>query len=277
MRVVAILATFNELRFIDVCLQHLIAQGLDVYLIDNESTDGTLARAEKYLDRGLIGIESFPRSRGVYQWGAILNRKEHLAATLDADWFMHVDADEIRISPRSDRTLREMFEEVDRSGFNAVNFMEFTFIPSREDADHDHSRFIETMRYYYPFAPRFPDRLNAWKRQDIAVELAWSGGHLVRFPGLRVYPESFKMRHYLFLSIDHFIEKYASRAFNEAEVQRGWHGWRARVDTSRIALPSRDELRAYVSDDLLDFSNAREEHYASSWTISQTTSRGDQK
>jgi hypothetical protein len=42
-------------------------------------------------------------------------------------------------------------------------------------------------------------RLNAWKRQAGRVELAWSAGHQVPFPGLRMYPESFPMR--LFLSV----------------------------------------------------------------------------
>ncbi len=46
-----------------------------------------------------------PRAEGVYNWRSILERKEQLATVLEADWLMHVDADEIRLPPRSDRTI----------------------------------------------------------------------------------------------------------------------------------------------------------------------------
>ena len=264
-RVVAILATYNEERFIAGCLEHLIGQGVEVYLMDNCSTDQTVEIAERYLGRGLIDIETFSRAEGVYKWRSILERKEQLAATLEADWFMHVDADEIRLPPRSDRTLAQAFAEAEAQGFNAVNFLEFTFVPTREVPDHNHPRFQQTMRWYYPFLPSFPHRLNAWKRQPERVELAYSGGHRVRFPGLCMYPESFKMRHYLFLDVAHAIRKYAGRSYDAAEVQRGWHGWRARLVPEKIELPSRKELRLYTSDDELDPSHPRTRHVAEEW------------
>jgi len=66
-RVIALIAAYNEERFIAGCLEHLIAHGLNVYLIDNDSTDRTVKFAEPYLGRGLIGIEAIPRD-GVYRW-----------------------------------------------------------------------------------------------------------------------------------------------------------------------------------------------------------------
>lgn len=266
MRIIAILATYNEERFIAACLEHLFEQGVDVYLIDNSSTDQTVSIAERYLRRGLVGIETFPRTTATYEWRSILERKETLAMTLDADWFMHVDADEIRLPPRSDRTLAQMFAEVEAQDYNAVNFMEFTFLPVREDPDHDHPEFLKTMRYYYPFAPVLPHRLNAWKRQVDRVELAWFAGHVVRFPNLRMYPQPFKMRHYLFLSVPHFVAKYVERTYAQEELQRGWHRWRSRVDPEKIELPFKADLRTYTSDDQLDSSNPRTQHLAAQWT-----------
>lgn len=268
-RVVALLATYNEERFITGCLEHLIGQGVEVYLIDNSSTDRTVEIAERYLGRGLIDIEPFPRTEGVYKWRSILERKELLATTLEADWFMHADADEVRLPPRSARTLAQSFAEVEAQGFNAVNFLEFTFVPTREAPDHDHPRFWQTMRWYYPFLPRYPHRLNAWKPQPERVELAPSGGHRVRFPGLRMYPESFKMRHYLFLSVAHAVSKYVERSYDPAEVQGGWHGWRARLMAEKIELPSQKDLRFYTSDDELDPSNPRTRHVSEGWTLTQ--------
>ena len=68
---VALLATYNEERFVAGCLEHLLQQHVDVYLIDNCSSDQTVAIASRYLGRGLIGIETFPRT-GMYSWRPIL-------------------------------------------------------------------------------------------------------------------------------------------------------------------------------------------------------------
>ncbi len=260
MRVVAVLATYNEELFIAGCLEHLFGQGVEVYLIDNCSTDTTLAIAERYRGRGLIDIETFPRE-GVYSWRRILERKEQIAGTLDADWLMHVDADEIHLAPPTARTLAEAFAEADRQGYNAVKFQEFTFIPTRESPDHEHTHFQQTMRFYYPFAPPFPHLRRAWKKQTAPVDLATSGGHEIRFPGLRSCPNLFRMRHYLFLSVSHAERKYVMKHYDAAEVESGWHTWRVQIQAAQIALPPGVELRPYRGDDLLDASDPRHRHY----------------
>jgi glycosyltransferase involved in cell wall biosynthesis len=260
MRVIALLTTYNERRFIESCLGHLHRQGIEVYLIDNGSTDATVELAKPWLDRNLIGIESFPRGEGhVYDWRGLLRRKEELARELDADWFIHLDADEIRLPPAGEGTLAGALGAAEREGFNAVNFIEFTFIPTLEEPDHDHRGFQRTMRTYYPFAPAFPHQLKAWKRTE-AAELAWSGGHRVRFPGLRMYPTSFPLKHYLFLSVPHAIEKYVERKFAPDEVELGWHGWRATIAAEDIRLPSESELRLTRSDADLDPAEPRTRH-----------------
>ena len=275
MRVIALLATYNEERFIVDCIEHLAANGVEVYLVDNESTDRTVELARQQLGRGVIGIESFPRD-GVYRWRALLERKEELAQELDADWFMHLDADEVRLPPVGAPTLAEAFAEVEARGYNAVNFNEFTFLPTLETPDHDHPRYRETMRWYYPYKTDSLHGLKAWRRPQTGMRrrtlswlggrngvarLAWSGGHRVRFAGLRVSPTPFKMRHYLFLSAAHAVEKYVQRAYDAAEVRAGWHQWRARLTAEAVRLPSASELRPYESDDTLDPRHPRRRHY----------------
>jgi hypothetical protein len=260
MRVIAILATYNEERFVAGCLENLIRQGLQVYLIDNDSTDSTVTIAERYRGSGLIGIERLPRA-GVFSLRQQLARKEMLSATLDANWFIHVDADQIVLPPRSTQTLAQALAEVDALGYNAVYFHQFAFMPTREEPDHDHPDYQETMRWYFPHEEEFPHSLRAWKRQDAPVELRWSGGHRVRFPGLRMYPKAFRYRHYLFLSIEHAIRKYVHKRFDPAEVADGWHTWRTRLPPEMIRLPSRVELRNYESDDTLDHSMPRTHYF----------------
>jgi glycosyltransferase involved in cell wall biosynthesis len=254
MRVIAMLATYNEERFVANCLENLFRQGIDVYLMDNDSTDQTVAIARRYEGRGLIGVERYARE-GVFRSWPILKRKEQLAAELPGDWFMHVDADEIHTAGRHGAALPEVFARVESEGYNAVNFQEYTFTPTQEEPEHDHADYLSTMHWYYPFTPFFPHRLNAWKRQPAIAELADSGGHWVNFPGLRRYPESLVMRHYLFLSEAHAVRKFVRQQYAPEEVKKGWYGKRATLRPELVKLPRQADLRRYTSDALLDDSD----------------------
>ncbi len=259
MRVVAILATYNEERFIERCIEHLVTHDVAVHLLDTESTDGTVELAERYLGRGVCAIEQVPRG-DAYAWRPILERKQQLAASLDADWFLHVDADEVRVPPDGNRTLADALATVDRLGYNAVDFQEFTFVPTREHPDHDHPAYEETMRWYYPLRRRVNDQVKAWKNQEAPVDLVSSAGHHVGFPGVRVHPEPFPLRHYLFLSVDHAVRKYVTRRYDPAEVQDGWHVARASLRAEDVTLLEESELRVVAADGGLDASDPRPRH-----------------
>jgi Glycosyl transferase family 2 len=265
MRVVALIASYNERRFIGPCLEHLHEQGVESYLIDDGSTDETVEIAEGFLDRGLIGIERLTREEDAYDWRGLLRRKEELAVEFaeqgEADWLIHLDPDEVRLAPHGAGTLAEALAAVDRGGHNAVNFLECTFVPTREEPDHDHPDFQRTLRTYYAFCPTFPHQLNAWKAADAPQpSLVAKGGHRVAFPHMRMHPVSFPMKHYLFLSVPHAVEKYVERTYSPAEVKRGWHGWRATLRAEDIRLPSRSELRVAEPGEELDPSRPRQRH-----------------
>jgi glycosyltransferase involved in cell wall biosynthesis len=70
MQIIAIFAVFNEERFIERSIEHLIEQGVNSYVIDNQSTDRTLEIAKSFLGRGVTGIETFPR-HGVFEWAKL--------------------------------------------------------------------------------------------------------------------------------------------------------------------------------------------------------------
>jgi hypothetical protein len=262
LRVVAVLAARNEERFIAACLENLFEQGVDVYLCDNESSDRTVEIASRYLGAGLLGIETLPYD-GSYHWERILQRKEELFQVLDADWLMHVDADEIHLPPPGHDSIATAFSAVDALGYDAVEFSEFTFIPTRESPDHDHPEFLRTLRTYYPFLPRSPHRMKAFKKQAGPMELAWSGGHVVRFAhAARMYPISFRMKHYLFLSAAHAAQKYPGRRYLDDEIERlGWHGWRPHLRAEQIYLPGTEAVSTTAGDDDLDASNPWTQHW----------------
>lgn len=261
LRIVAIVAAYNEARFIANCVEHLVRQGAEVCLIDNGSSDATVGIARRHLGRGVIAIESLPRD-GVFRWERILGRKEELAASLDADWFVNVDADEIHLPPPGRGSLAEAIAAADAAGCTAVEFTEFTFLPTAEVPDHDHPDYQRTMRWYYPFVPRPLHLMRAWKRPAAGrAEFAWSAGHHLRLPQLRLAPAPFPMKHYLCLGREHLVEKYLARGFEPAELARGWHGWRARFDPALIAFPRQADLREFRGDDRLDSSHPRTRHY----------------
>ena len=108
-RIVALLTVRNEERFLHRCLDHLLSQGVEVCVVDNDSTDRTLEIARAFLGRGVFRIERAPYRR-IYAWPELLRDKERLAMEIDADWFLHQDADEIREAPPPYSTLREGLE-----------------------------------------------------------------------------------------------------------------------------------------------------------------------
>ena len=250
MRVVALLTCKDEARFLGGCIDHLVAHGVEVHVTDDGSTDETADIARARLGEGVIAVERADGGDDTFRLRRQLARKEELAQTLGADWYLHLDPDEIRLPPRADQRLVDAFAAAEDDGANAVEFLEFLFLPTQEAPDHDHPRFLETMRSYHPFRPRPHHRLNAWRQPAGGVDLIGHGGHEVVFPDRRVHPVPFRMRHYLFLSRDHARRKYGRRQFDPDEVALGWHGWRSRLEDVR--LPAAAELRDYVGDDALD-------------------------
>ncbi|MFA5950049.1 MAG: glycosyltransferase family 2 protein [Hyphomicrobium sp.] len=243
MRIVALLAVRNEQPYMERCLRHLHEQGIETCVIDNESTDATRSIAESFRDKGVFHIETF-RYQGYYDWVGLLARKQELAAQIEADWFIHHDADEIRESPEMGQTLAEGIHAADADGFNAVNFDEFVFLPADADSSFEGRDYYAEMEYYYHFEPAPYHRVNAWKRAESKVDLVTSGGHSATFEGRLISTKPFVLRHYIMLSRNHGVRKYVKeRTYAEDEVrQRGWHGWRPNFSEHRLNLPPADKL-----------------------------------
>jgi len=246
-RIVALMTVRNEEPYLDRCLRHLISQEVDVCVIDNESVDRTQAIAREYLGKGVIRVETIPFN-GCFELEKILRNEERLAREIDADWFMHHDADEIREPPLPYRNLREAVADVDRQGYNAINFDEFVFVPTREGKDELPSDYVSEMKYYYFYEPALQRRVNLWKKGNYEVDLTSNAGHRVQFRGRRIYPESFIMRHYIALNASHMRAKYGPRRFPENELNKGWHAKRLNLTQETIYLPAQQDLVQVSAD-----------------------------
>lgn len=200
-RVIAMLIVYNEEDIIAACLDHLIKDGIEVYLINNWSTDRTVEIARQYLGKGVIHIENFPMGgRGKYSHLAPrLRRKEQLARMLKADWFIHHDVDEIRESPWPGVNLRDGLYRVQQLGYNAVNFTMANFTPVDDSYAAGKDPAVHFRYFDWGHRPAHFQQIKVWRRNTgQPVELEWSGGHEVRFEGRKVFPYRFLLRHYQF-------------------------------------------------------------------------------
>jgi hypothetical protein len=231
LRVVAIIAAYNEEDIIGQVVGNLVQQGVLVYLLDHGSTDRTVTEVEPFLGRGLIGVERFPGEGSgpgdpaPFPWTAILRRKEVLGEVLDARWVIHHDADEFREGPWSDVSLVDAIQRVDVLGYNAIDFELLNFWPT-----HDRFRIGDDPRQAFGFYEPGPawDRvqIKCWKKTGARVDLVSSGGHEARFPGRRVFPLRFLLRHYPVRGQAHGERKvFRERVprFDPEERKRGWH------------------------------------------------------
>jgi glycosyltransferase involved in cell wall biosynthesis len=177
-RVVALISAYNEGDVIGTVIGDLIRQGIVVYLIDDGSTDDTVAVAESYMRTGLLQIEraGAPGESRPFSWTRILARKEVLAATLAGDWFMHQDADEFRESPWRGMSLRDAIRAVDRRGYNAIDFQLLNFRPIDNGlvAGQD---VRDALPLYELGGDWDKMQIKCWKRTTAAVDLVSSGGH----------------------------------------------------------------------------------------------------
>lgn len=229
-RVLAVVPTYNEEDVIAQTLRYLTAQGIEVHLLDNWSTDATVERARAFLARGLVAIERFPVEgpTGRYELASIMRRVEEIGASATwADWVMLHDADERRTSPWPGVGLRDGLWHAQRSGFTCIDHVTLNFWPVDDAFDpgvadlEDHFRFFEFSNHPGHFHQR-----RAWRQLGVPVGLADSAGHDPRFTGRRVYPYKFLLKHYPIRSRAHGERKVlrdrASR-WSPAERAHGWH------------------------------------------------------
>ena len=237
-RVIAIISTYNEEDIIVPVVNHLVKEGISVYVIDNWSTDRTYKLLNE-LSPSLFGLERFPEDgpSKTFDWGEILKRKEMISRTFDADWFIHHDADEIRNSPWPGVTLRDAIYLVDQQGYNAIDFHLLNFYPIDNDFQYgmDPVKHFEYFRYSEIVGNLL--QIKAWKRLEKPhiVRLVY-GGHAVESSNRKIYPIKFILRHYPIRSQQHgdkkvFVERIGR--FNPTEKkEKGWHVQYDHIDSN---------------------------------------------
>lgn len=250
----------NEMPYLHNCLRHLIDNGLDYYVIDNESTDETAGLlASPQFSAHLTGSETFPFD-GAFNWLGLMGALEAASAKVDADWLLYLAADEIMHSYCAGETISTAIERISRDGSNVIDFNEFVFLPIDHDYASDTAGYPAS-RHYYFFEPYRP-RLMRARAADISVSGVETGGHI--FKGdIQLAPETMALRHYMFRNQDHAFQKYAERTFQTQELARGWHKNRVGHGREKFQLPPAHALQhlSHARERTLDRTKPHTKHY----------------
>jgi glycosyltransferase involved in cell wall biosynthesis len=225
-RVVAIMTAYNEEDVIGPAIGKLVDDGVGVYVIDNWSTDRTNEIVRGFEGKGLVGFERFPEAPSDrFVLKTLLRRVTAVAAGLQADWFIHHDADERRTGPWPGLGLRESLWRVDRAGFSAVDHTVVNYRPI-DNAFEPGGDFEGYFRNFeFGQTSDLLLQIKAWKNVGRADLAKW-GGHQAVFSGRRVFPYKFLLKHYPVRSQAHgerkiFRERVAR--WDPGERARGWH------------------------------------------------------
>ncbi|HSM69940.1 MAG TPA: glycosyltransferase family 2 protein [Anaerolineales bacterium] len=247
---VAIIAVRNEAEHIHRALAAFTAAGVDVVVIDNDSTDDSVDRCREFDSKGLLFMDRLPW-RGYFDLSAQLKAKQKIAQKLSHDWVIHADADEWLQSPASGETLLQGIKRVSQQGYNIINFDEFVFLPVKGDKLRG-NRYEKDFLHYYYFAPARHRLMRAWRNSVEFTNVA-SGGHRVHGGHVKLCPENFVLRHYIALSYEHAVRKYVGRAFSQVDLSKNWHGNRRDLTTEQLRFPTTDRLKKLGTWDSVDF------------------------
>lgn len=258
-RVVSLISSFNEEDIISQVIGHLIRNGIEVYLIDNRSTDNTVDEASQWLGKGLIAIEQYPKNPcntdglyDKYDWTGILLRKEELTREIQADWFIHHDADEIRESPWPGLTLKEAIRWVDTLGYNCIDTKLFNFPPTDDGFKLGDDPLVYFI-HYEDGAEYDMIQLKCWKSGKAPINLTLSGGHKVQFENMRIFPIKFILLHYPIRGHKHGNKKVFAERTNrylEIEKSKGWHIQYQQVEgKSHCFLRNPKDLKVFNIDE----------------------------
>jgi len=255
MRPLAIIAAYNEADILDEVIADWLAQGCDVHLIDNWSTDATLAVAKRWATRhpSRVSVERFPDSPGsTYEWIPILERKSDIAARHPGRWIIHSDADEIRRGPFPGINLADSLDIVAGTGANRVDFRVINFRPIADDGPA--GRGVLRALRWFDFGTREGHlrQDKAWLQGKSRVDLASTGGHQVRFEDAIDFRYKFLLKHYPLRS-----EAHARRKVEQERHQRrspfehdvlNYHKHYDKLAESGFRIESRAELLEWCDE-----------------------------
>lgn len=266
LKILAIIAVFNEIDFIEKSIIHFIDNGVDVHILDNWSTDGSYEVVQNLAknNKGLT-YERFPEeAQTEFFFKNILTRKQQIAKEGKYDWYFHSDSDEIRTSPWKDKTLNQAISIVDILGFNAVDFTVIDFRPTKDGYSLKQNPEEFFTHFEFGKRPGHFIQVKCWKGNP-EVDLIEKAGHNATFNGRKIFPLKFLLKHYPLRSTEQAQTKLFKDRIPRVErimKENGWH--------THYKMQGEIENFIWDKNELLEF----DEEFYSKYIIERLTGVG---
>ena len=236
---VALIACRNAADTLGACIDHYLAEGCRVVVMDNGSTDDSRAVVKARCTSDRLALHDLPY-HGCFDLTAQLLAKTQIIGTLPDLWVIHADADEF-VHPPEGTTLRQVLEAARAAGKTVLSTPEEMFLPRHEGERHRREDFRTTMTWRTRFRER--DQKQRVFRSRVPLDL-WmrTGGHTVTRDMAQVAEDVLMLRHYPGLSLDDLRATYVSRVFSRRDLLKTWHGTRRGADALTIAAPPEGAL-----------------------------------
>lgn len=203
-KIIAFIVVYNEEDVIEKCIENAIEQGLDVIVIDNGCTDGTIAIA-KALDIPVLKYKTAKYNVFECNEWAISQAKK-----IGCDWYVAKDADEI-FETHDRRKIVEAVNEADNLGYNCMRFDMYEFWPTVDD-DLSITDFTERIQYYSYFSSRY------LKMIKNSPEILTDSHHAPKGV-IKESPIGLILRHYKFIGLEQGRRKVKTRRDRIANVR----------------------------------------------------------
>lgn len=246
-----IMTTFNDHDIIESIVRRNLAQGLDLIVIDNWSTDGTWSILKQLQAEGLgiVDLVQYPFDGPSpnYEWKEMLDLKSKMALKYPDRWIFHQDSDELTVSPWVNYDLAHVLNSIRDMGYNAVSLRMVDFQPI--DDDFTIGDPVEHFKYFhFSSIPSYSLQNKIWYQEDQEVDLSCMGGHDARFSGRNIFPVRLPRYHYSVRSSAHSQSKYAYSRMERTKKERETLGWHTHVEHKIDADIVRDKSDLILFD-----------------------------
>ncbi len=254
-RVLAIMHVYNEADILEQTIQYLLNQDIDVYIVDNWSTDESyeIACRIKNDNPNRVFVERFPvngyKQKHKYEWYKQLERTEQISGETDYNWYIHYDVDEIRLSPWKNITLKDALCYIDSLGYNCVENTVIDFRLTSKDEE-----IFNKNAYYEMRVSVYTEQLKTWKKCE-SIDLKESAGHKVKFVYPKIFPLKILNKHYPMRSLKQASKKIFNERKNdycdEEKITKGWHTQYDRLNNEDDLIYEKSSL-LYWDDNTYD-------------------------
>jgi len=206
MKIIGMLSVYNDGNIINEVIEHLLSQNLELVVLDNGSTDGSFEICRKFQDKGILQLKQFQTE--TYNQFLVYRMLYDMTIAHNPDWVVKIDSDEFLESGISKMNLKDAIIQVDKEGYNLIQFDRFDFFMTDDDKKNSDS--IKNKLRYYSCQGDFLYR--SWKY--IPGITLGTNGHYPVFPGgtgYKIYSKKFVLRHYPFRSKEQAKKKISGR------------------------------------------------------------------